>query len=189
MRNWNSEFWEVLGLHLVFAFRLPMRNWNDDFNRIMGEMETLSDYLWGIETVNWSFVQATTIRFQTTYEELKQLQHVAFGFVHAAFRLPMRNWNTGPLSSERLQKKSFQTTYEELKHVVFPIAIVPSWAFRLPMRNWNFHGSEDKALRDKGFQTTYEELKLTLPPTSRSRSRRFQTTYEELKRSVQLRHL
>jgi len=72
-----------------------MRNWNAVMMMILFWYILLSDYLWGIETINgkWQKVDYP-VGFQTTYEELKQAQR----------------------KKDRTGSRSFQTTYEELKH-------------------------------------------------------------------------
>jgi len=202
MRNWNNSV-TVGSASLPAAFRLPMRNWNKNVSQSFVSPEWLSDYLWGIETqlprqALWEFLS----RFQTTYEELKQLNRAFF----------------------RHLETRFQTTYEELKLLHFFHELLGSR--KLSDYLWGIETSSPRlhcrcrqiSLSDylwgietliignwrvifSGFQTTYEELKQNFlwrlfsrcwalsdylwgietsrPRTSSRLCTRFQTTYEE----------
>jgi len=120
MRNWNAG-WKRYWRHWKLASRLPMRNWNWENRR----------------------AQRKSVRFQTTYEELKREPASCGTGSVGASRLPMRNWNR--IHRERSPRKN---------------------ASRLPMRNWNWDLAR-ASLQWMRFQTTYEELKrLPKPPFS-----------------------
>jgi len=158
MRNWNSGIegspfqfvslsdylWGIETTHLgcswklFCSFQTTYEELKPDTGSTDDTVSLLSDYLWGIETSfkSHSHQLQRKERFQTTYEELKQLK----------------------LEGVPLPQKSFQTTYEELKPIevakVFGGVALSDYlwgietvyledgrelygAFRLPMRNWN----------------------------------------------------
>ena len=92
LKLWKME---TIGYEFVPVFRLPMRNWNKRMVGYRGTSTMFSDYLWGIETRSFQCWVGGWWRFQTTYEELKQLIRPAASIKAIfVFRLPMRNWNT-----------------------------------------------------------------------------------------------
>jgi len=65
---------------LDWASRLPMRNWNWRYKTWAKRLDSLPDYLWGIETRIWT----------------KEANHPG-----TASRLPMRNWNAWQKAQKR----------------------------------------------------------------------------------------
>jgi len=122
----------------------------------------LPDYLWGIET----------------RVSIKLLDSC-----YSASRLPMRNWNRGPLQEWWWTCYRFQTTYEELKLFQTSIASLLCKS-ELPDYLWGIETiwRETGKYSQHSFQTTYEELKLVGGKSARPMGKGFQTTYEELKR-------
>jgi len=165
------------------ASRLPMRNWNTIlWATLRASSIELPDYLWGIETEVLSFFrQSWYLRFQTTYEELKQRRFRQFLYIHqGASRLPMRNWNSDLVKKTGLLKRlpDYLWGIETLEFNIDDPLFVAS---RLPMRNWNsnlngnnFHrfSASRLPMRNWNRSLTRKEISFTC----------FQTTYEELKR-------
>ena len=201
MRNWNlrGRGYDHCQRH---ASRLPMRNWN--ISRLEGKINLpwLPDYLWGIETYTAHWRRGHTLRFQTTYEELKpdNLDPVDPDnrFQTTYEELKRTNGGGGAKPSA-----CFQTTYEELKPASSTAqAVFPDPASRLPMRNWNIyeltHYLSNILLPDYlwGIETSshanrrrFDNGASRLPMRNWNLGQgcryrpglRFQTTYEELK--------
>jgi len=178
MRNWNiyrrSKFlfftsfqttYEELKLEFLernqILDQLPDYLWGIETRAVpptYDRLRPLPDYLWGIETIVLSIFPVNSLRFQTTYEELKLFVSHLLTAASVASRLPMRNWNLMESGlhvvcskASRLPMRNwnariplnwvetwcFQTTYEELKPVFAVSASVVVPASRLPMRNWD----------------------------------------------------
>ncbi len=107
--------WTGLNRFPRSASRLPMRNWN----------------------YHYPCKSTLPSRFQTTYEELKQLSGRELDLLK---QLPDYLWGIETRLS-RLRPwhpARFQTTYEELKPFRELDASGIEPASRLPMRNWNY---------------------------------------------------
>jgi len=137
-----------------------MRNWNTSVVIVRELRSELPDYLWGIET-NESCDPKVLIhvRFQTTYEELKQDIHFWIAVSGFASRLPMRNWNLAQVTDfglgselpdylwgiETSRTRFLWIRKQELPDYLWGIETAPccsspfvfNSASRLPMRNWN----------------------------------------------------
>jgi len=105
---------------------------------MVGGAAQLSDYLWGIETTQFIWCAWWSIRFQTTYEELKpQIKSLSTERLFIGFQTTYEELKQSRVFEELRTLFRFQTTYEELKQAkIQPIGNVVT-AFRLPMRNWN----------------------------------------------------
>ena len=145
-----------------------------------------------------------TIRFYSTYEELKHYFLCLCYYVVFVFTVPMRNWNffnffniskifrfystyeelkPSKSSSSRHLLRCFYSTYEELKQIAWVRTCNGNWkVFTVPMRNWNntSRGCTIEAL--KRFYSTYEELKQVQVNRNSVYLDGFYSTYEELKR-------
>ena len=93
MRNWNSPSGEQCSSDRV-ASRLPMRNWNATWETSQATRSNASR----LPMRNWNpqakeESERRSLRFQTTYEELKLSNIRAIDGGKNASRLPMRNWN------------------------------------------------------------------------------------------------
>jgi len=184
MRNWNQL--GVLIQYIRFlVFILPMRNWNQRLLLQIKWFFSFSFYLWGIETfVRLSIFFNGSVRFHSTYEELKHRISQHRSQLSRVFILPMRNWNQQDLlqikwflpsfsfylwgiETHRLTNGfcieiGFHSTYEELKHLLFRAFACYFNVFILPMRNWNVVGGDILYFYIGGFHSTYEELKLVI---------------------------
>ena len=136
-----------------------MRNWNTHVSETTSYLKTVSEYLWGIETLptvcspadnslyqntyeelklSWiALVLAPALSYQNTYEELKLSCNLSILTFVTCIRIPMRNWNRLP----HMHSNHPFPVSEYLWGIETPIPCCTTlWTFgiRIPMRNWNW---------------------------------------------------
>jgi len=160
MRNWNDSFSDVL-FSPIPSFWVYL--WGIETNTKINADEAVFRfwvYLWGIETSKRNLFARKEIRFESTYEELKQgsaCWQVTTTHPFWVYLWGIETWWLILLFVCIVRR--FESTYEELK--LFNVDQISTvW---------------------RGFESTYEELKPASsisPPLPLSS---FESTYEELK--------
>jgi len=145
----------------VDVLSLPMRNWNFAIlNSFRRRRHVLSLPMRNWNLLNARMAESKLNRFESTYEELKQISWPLICNVAQTFWVYLWGIETNTQTGWRVARLGFESTYEELKH----------W-----WRCWSCQ------IRWHSFESTYEELKLISPKNAEIKLKSFESTYEELK--------